>query len=111
MRPTFQSLVILAACSLALWAEETLPLVNPGFEDGLKGWTMPKDEGMSSLSTEQAASGKHSLKVVDKDPKNGSNATASRVPIPGAGVYELRGKVFSVSSTGLGIYVRVLDKD
>ena len=77
----------------------------------LNGWTIPADEGMSRLSQEQAASGKTSLKVVDEDEKKGSDASGARVAINGPGSYKLHGKVFPIAGEGLGIYVRVLDKD
>jgi len=91
--------------------EKVLPVANGGFEEGLKGWKLGGDRGMSSVSSEQAASGARSLKVVDSDGKFGSNAVSTRVSVAGGGVYELRGKVYPVSGTGLGVYVRVLDKD
>lgn len=85
----------------------SLPLVNGSFEDGVRGWFFP--EGcLGIVSTEQAASGTHSLKIVDDSTKAGSNVTAARVPISGAGVYELRWKTFPVSGSGCGLYVRVL---
>ncbi|HHX40662.1 MAG TPA: right-handed parallel beta-helix repeat-containing protein [Armatimonadetes bacterium] len=111
------SWTLVAALFLAIPAvaapapHKTLPIVNGDFEQGAHGWNIPADEGMSTLSQEQAASGKWSLKVVDDHPKNGSSATASRVPIEGVGVYELHGKALPVSGSGLGIYVRVLDKE
>lgn len=110
-------LLLLAAPLVALLAttglaqSKALPIPNGDFEQGAEGWTIPADEGMSTLSQEQSASGKWSLKVVDDHDKNGSTAIASRVPVQGAGVYELHGKVFPVSGSGLGIYVRVYDKD
>ncbi len=107
---TFVMLAVLVVVGPALGtaAEETIiPIPNGGFEEGLEGWSIPDGEGMASLSTEQAATGQHSLKVVDRDPVNGSNATATRVRIEERGVYELRGKVYPVSGSGLGIYVRL----
>ena len=88
-----------------------LPILNGGFEEKLEGWEIPEDEGISTLSAERAASGKYSLKLLDNDSRRGSNVTAARVPISGAGAFELRGKYFPVSGSGLGIYVRVLDKE
>ncbi len=99
----------LLAC-LPLVAAEPLPLVNPGFEQGLTGWKL-EDAGMSSLSQEQAATGKASLKVVDASEKDGSNAVATPVEVNGVGVYRLRGKAWPVSGAGCGIYVRALDKN
>ena len=104
-------LTICCLCGLASASETVLPIFNGGFEEKLEGWTIPENEGISTLSTEQAASGKYSLKVADDDSRNGSDVRARRVPISGAGVFEIRGKYFPVSGSGLGIYVRVLDKD
>jgi len=111
---TFLWLIALFAAtafSVAAQQEIVLPIPNGGFEQGLKGWQIPEGEGMCTLSDEQAASGKYSLKVVDTHPKNGSDARATRIPIKGAGAFELRGKYYPVSGSGLGIYVRILDKD
>ena len=109
------ALFILSAMSLHLIhaADETtpLPIPNGGFEQGLQGWKSEETKKMTSLSSEQAASGKASLKIVDDDEKMGSDATAPRVPVKGAGLHVLHGKVFPVSGVGLGIYVRVLDRD
>ncbi len=103
---------LIASASLACAGgdEVVLPLPNAGFEDGLEGWESPEGEGMSTLSDEQAATGKYSLKIVDTHPENGSNVHATRVPIKGAGAFELRGRYFPVSGSGLGVYVRVYDE-
>ncbi|MEN6546612.1 MAG: hypothetical protein ABFE07_11255, partial [Armatimonadia bacterium] len=108
MRWRFPILVAILVGVAACAAETSLPLVNGGFEEGSKGWTTPAD-GMGTLSEEQAASGKWSLKIVDEDDKRGSNVTAARVPIRGGGVYDLRGKYFAVSGEGLGMYLRTYD--
>lgn len=92
---------------LALAAEPVkLPLSNGDFEQQAAGWTIR--DSMSSLSEEQAASGRWSLKVVDEREDAGSDVVATNVPVE-PGIYELRGKVYPVSGSGLGIYVRVLD--
>jgi hypothetical protein len=96
---------------LALAEQLILPIPNGGFENGLDGWQIPEGEGMCTLSGEQAASGRCSLHVVDADGVNGSNAASARVPIAGAGVFELRGQYLPVSGSGLGMYVRVLGAD
>ena len=107
------SLIALSACASAEAEEpKVIPIPNGGFEDGLEGWKVTEYEGVTSaLSKEQAASGKHSLKIVDTHEKNGSSVIATRVPINGAGAFEMQGKVYAVSGGGLGVYVRVLDKD
>ena len=111
-------LTYLAASSLLLFVlpraaragETVLPILNGGFEDGLRGWYIPSAAGMCSLSEEQAAEGRFSLKVVDDHAKQGSDARATAVPISGAGAWELRGRIFAVSGDGLGMYVRVKDR-
>src|SRR5687768_7960899 len=80
-------------------------LLNGGFEEGLEGWKIASPLHIGELSIEQAASGKQSLKIADNDATVGSNVTAARVPVQ-PGQYILKGQVFPVSGTGLGIYVR-----
>ena len=48
-------------------------------------------------SAEQAASGEKSLKIVDTNDNTGSNVSSVRMPLPGAGPFRFRGKVFGVS--------------
>ncbi len=113
---TIRLLGVMAVAFMALgaaWCEPTpLPIPNGSFEDGAEGWSITEFEGVSSAITdERAASGKYSLKVVDTHPKNGSSVKSTRVPIEGAGVFELRGMLYPVSGSGLGMYVRVCDKD
>ena len=104
------ALLCLGLCAELAAEPGIVPIPNGGFEDGLKGWEISEPEPMCSLSTDQAASGRQSLKVLDAHPKHGSNAFAARVPVKGAGAYELRGKVYPVWGNGLGMYVRVLDR-
>jgi hypothetical protein len=92
--------------SVGLVAEPRIvPVPNGDFEQGLEGWTIRENVLMTSLSDEQAFSGKYSLKIVDQDEKAGSQSTAARVPFAGAAVVAIRGQYFPVSGTGLGIYV------
>jgi hypothetical protein len=90
---------------------DVLRPANNSFEEGEQGWWFP--EGcMGTVSDEQAATGKYSLKIVDADgEKGGSNVGCTRVPIQGRGAYELRWKTYPVSGTGCGIYVRVYGED
>ena len=103
--------VVLLVAGQAGAAPEVLPLVNGDFEQGPTGWTIPAGEGISSFSEERAAGGRLSLKIKDADARNGSSVTAARVPVRGVGAFELRGKYFPVSGSGLGMYVRICDKD
>ncbi|MHC5055103.1 MAG: carbohydrate binding domain-containing protein [Planctomycetota bacterium] len=83
---------------------------NGGFELGSWGWSVARD-GMSSISTEQASSGTHSLKVADARKDAGSSVTSASAPVERGGEFEIRGKVFPASGDGLGVYVRSLDAD
>ncbi len=86
-----------------------IPVPNGGFEEGLTGWRSNEKEVISSLSQEQAASGAFSLKIVDRSDKDGSEIGTERIPLEGAGLYELRLSYYPVSGSGLGIYVRLYD--
>lgn len=86
-------------------AEVPLPVPNASFEEGAMGWRL-EDGGMSAVSAEQAATGHHALKIVDPADKAGSSATSERIPVRQAGLGEIRGQVFPVSGSGLGVYVR-----
>lgn len=109
---SFGVVALLLILTLAAAEPQLLPIPNGDFEAGAESWQIQEFEGVATaISDEQAASGTRSLKVVDNHAKNGSHAVAARVAIPGPGVYELRGKHYPVSGSGLGIYVRVLAKD
>lgn len=82
-------------------------LRNGGFEDGLAGWSIRGK--MSAIVDEQAASGKHSLKIVDDSKTDGSNVYATRISVDGEGKYELRGKYYGLSGEGIGLYVNYRD--
>ncbi len=103
---TLQLSVVCHLLCVGLAAEpRIIPVPNGDFEQGLEGWSIRESVPMTSLSDEQAYSGKYSLKIVDQDVKAGSQATAPRVRFVGAAVVAIRGQYFPVSGTGLGIYV------
>jgi hypothetical protein len=85
-------------------------LRNGGFEGGSRGWRIPSD-GVATISTEKAVSGKCSLKITDRNPSSGSNVTSARIQVSGGGGFELRGQVFKVSGDGIGLYLRCLDRE
>ncbi len=85
-------------------------LRNGGFEYGEWGWLLP-DGSQGSVSTEQAATGEASLKLVDPDDKHGSNVSSAPMAVPGAGEYVLRGRAYHVGGEGVGMYVRLLDRE
>nr|CAA9213287.1 hypothetical protein AVDCRST_MAG63-86 [uncultured Armatimonadetes bacterium] len=105
--------VLTAANAVGGGPDRGTPLVLPNgdFEKGGQGWTITPGETMTTFSAERARSGKTALRVADGDDKQGSSATGPRVPVPGAGAYRLHAQAFPVSGSGLGVYVRVLDRD
>ena len=105
----FLSLVLTASTRAS--AEQVIPIPNGDFERELDGWTIPRNEGISALASERKAGGEYSLRIVDRSDKDGSNVTSTRVAVPGGGLYQLRGKIFAVFGQGLGMYLRVYDKE
>ncbi|MGD9497688.1 MAG: hypothetical protein AB7Y46_15410, partial [Armatimonadota bacterium] len=108
-RVTLIALTIATLQAGALAQGTALPLPNPGFEDGLSGWEISSHPEMISVSEEQAASGKASLKIVDEVDGASARIYATALPIEAPGVFEIRGKFFPVSGTGLGVYHDFLD--
>lgn len=84
---------------------------NGGFEQGLQGWTIPTGEGMSSVSAEQAASGKSSLKIDDRSKDKGSDVQSAPVPVSPNTYYELRGQGLVAEGDGIGVYLRIFDRN
>ncbi|MDX9979943.1 MAG: right-handed parallel beta-helix repeat-containing protein, partial [Lentisphaeria bacterium] len=99
------TLCALLALSQLAAEPRIISIPNGDFEQELASWTVRENVPMTSLSDEQAVSGKHSLKIVDADEKDGSWAYATRVPFQGAAAVAVRGQYFPVSGSGLGIYV------
>jgi len=89
--------------------ERILPIPNGGFEQGLSGWTVHEDPPMSSLAEDLAASGKASLRIRDESASVGSAIAATRVPVGGAALLEVRGQLYPIRGDGLGVYVRQYD--
>ncbi|MFP4250630.1 MAG: carbohydrate binding domain-containing protein [Armatimonadota bacterium] len=83
-------------------------LFNGDFELGGQGWTVGGGS-LGEISAEEAASGDHSLKIIDETDGTGSNVTSGRMTVDGGGAWLLRGKVRHVSGSGIGMYVRFYD--
>lgn len=88
-----------------------VPMLNGGFEQGAAGWKIGGTPPLATVSQERAATGRYSLKISDDSDKDGSDVTSGSVPLKGPGYYTLRGKAFPVSGSGLGIYLRLLDRN
>ncbi|MFP4250851.1 MAG: hypothetical protein ACLFU7_14420, partial [Armatimonadota bacterium] len=83
---------------------EALHIPDSGFEDGAPSWEINCE--FATLTTEHAASGEASLLITDESDEGGSDVQSAPINVPGAGLYELRGKVYPLSGNGLGVYVR-----
>ncbi len=83
---------------------------NGGFEMGAWGWSLPA-KCLGEISTELAASGEASLKIVDPATNTGSNISSARMAVDGEGSYVLSGTVHHVSGSGVGMYVKVFDAE
>jgi len=101
--------VTIAPMDVADGRKEGQLLRNGSFEHGTWGWSIPRD-GMGSIATGQAASGEHSLKIVDTSREVGSNISSAPMRVSGRH-FELRGKVLRVSGDGVGMYIRFLDAE
>lgn len=83
-------------------------LRNGGFEAGDWFWSL-SGNSLGEVTDEQAASGKFSLKITDPGPNTGSNINSGQIPVEGGAKYLLRGKVFHVAGSGIGLYVMLRD--
>ncbi|MFQ5809119.1 MAG: hypothetical protein ACE5JM_05825, partial [Armatimonadota bacterium] len=106
--PVTRAAITVRITPMTFEGQEGKRVRNGDFENGTWGWRIAKG-GMGALSTEQASSGRHSLKVTDTSTTQGSNINSGRMPVAGAGSYELRGQYFPVSGDGVGMYVKYLD--
>ena len=84
-------------------------LRNGDFELGSFGWDLR--DSISSLSTEQAAGGTTSLKIADDKKDTGSNVNSGMMPAQPETGYVLSGKVFHVTGSGIGMYMKTYDAD
>lgn len=91
--------------------EVVAPLPNGGFEEGAAHWRIDERVAMTRATSETAASGKWSLKIVDKDKTAGSSAFSEPVAIAPGKAIRLRARGYCAEGSGLGVYVRILDAD
>ncbi len=85
-------------------------LPNADFEEGLQGWNNAKDNGMSSILTNAAYSGKMGLRVSDADPKAGSSLISLKQKAEAGKKYSLKfsGRILSEKGS-LAVYLRFFD--
>lgn len=97
-----------ALCLLALFAgpARAASLPNPGFEDGLAGWT--SRDSMSSVVADAARSGAKGLRVIDTDTAKGSDLLSERLPVRAGQSLTLTFQA-RADANFLGVYLRFED--
>ena len=107
-------IAVLVCAGLPLAAEDGANLLeNPSFEELADGkpaaWLI--GDSISSVSTDQAHTGKHSLKIVDPDEKTGSSVHSSTFQVERGKMYVLWLWAYleAGKSGGLGAYFDLLD--
>ncbi len=110
MNPFAKIFVVTLLCCLPAWAAESLPLENPGFENGLTGWSLWQDHGMSQAVSEAAHTGQRGLRVTDTSTTaDGCNISSPRFPALAGKIYDLKGWVRTISGPGGGIFLKFWD--
>lgn len=69
-------------------ARTALPLQNPGFEDGLRGWT-PDEQGMTLFLSEAAHTGSMGVRIRDLSLKAGNELLSEQLPATPGRIYEI----------------------
>lgn len=78
-------LCLAALPALPALADEEFPemvVINPGFEEELTGWSPMKD-GIATIDTSKAKSGKASLKITNSEKNNPWVTQRIEIPQPG----------------------------
>jgi hypothetical protein len=115
----FRFAVLFSSClsfssPLAVRAADGLALVNPGFEEGMEGWTLSKEDsgaGLSQVSGEAAHTGANGLRVTQDDQGPGSWAQSTRVAVTGGKSYRLGFWARCVEESGIGVWVQYFNAD
>lgn len=102
------SLMLLAG-SIAGARAADIPLPNSGFEDGLNGWVVAKQDAYSTASPEAARSNNLGLLVNDQDAENGSGVASTWFRAKAGKVYEVDFWSRLKSGEGVAVYLRFRD--
>jgi hypothetical protein len=101
-------LFLLAGLASSLFAAD-LPLSNPGFEDGLKGWIVAKGDDISAVVPEAAHSGSMGLQINDQDAVAGSGVASIWFPAKAGKTYTIDFWSRIKSGEGVAVYLRFRD--
>ncbi|MCC7492294.1 MAG: heparinase II/III family protein [Fimbriimonadaceae bacterium] len=117
VRPTRIGLATTAAVRSATITVRVTPVVdadpavlrNGDFELGSFGWSIPAD-GLAAVATDRTLDGSRgSLRITDQDLQRGTNITSGRRPVRPASKYRLQGQIYTVSGSGVGLYIYCFD--
>ncbi len=90
-------------------ASGILPFPNSCFEAGETGWTIHKDRGAVSITSDCVGSGKYALCITASEETKGARVDGPLVPCKGPGIVELFGSVCCRGGRNLGLWVRQID--
>jgi len=91
---------------------ETVPLKNPGFEEGSSGWNAPtNDAGMSQVSTAAADTGDAGLRVSDTTSEAGSNFRSNRFWVLPGETITVTFRARCILGQGIGVYLHFWNGD
>ena len=86
-----------------------LPLANPGFENGLSGWTAKEDEPMTDVIADAAQTGNLGLRVSDSSNEFGSSLLSERYAVSPGEKLKLTFSAKMISGEGVEVYLRFSD--
>lgn len=109
MKNVLGLLVVWVSLTGSVLAGTVLPLVNPSFEDGKKGWT--DDKGSSQVVAEAAHSGEKGLRIHDEDAENYVRVISGAVPVIPGQRYQLHFFARQVSGHGVNAILWFLDDE
>lgn len=99
-------LIIFAVLLSGLSASaESVPITNPGFEQGLADWENKLDHGMSEATAEAVHEGAMGLRVTDSNPTAGSSLFSIPFKVTPGKMYQLRFWGRMVTGDGVGVYI------
>ncbi|MFA6961235.1 MAG: carbohydrate binding domain-containing protein [Opitutaceae bacterium] len=100
--------LLLAGLASTLFAGD-LPLLNPGFEDGLNGWIVAPGDSISVVVPEAARSSRMGLQVNDQDSTVGSGVASAWFPAKAGKTYAIDFWSRIKSGDGVAVYLRFRD--
>jgi peptidoglycan/xylan/chitin deacetylase (PgdA/CDA1 family) len=109
-RKTYLILGMLAGRAASGRAQTPMPIANPGFEEGVSGWTiLEENESMSTASPDAAYAGKLGLRVEDNSDTLSSKALSSSIDVIPGKTYRLTFWARTFTPGRMGVFFRFND--